>query len=84
MAQAPVKVFVGPLLPRAVGIAEVDLHTQIRLKPLIKREFFALVHTHGLAHFWGENDEGFGDTRNDQVTVFGGIFYQKSHARFAF
>ena len=84
MAKAAVKVFVGPFLPRAVGIAEVDFQAQVGFKPLIKREFFALIDAHGLAHFGGEDDQGFGDARNNQVTVFAGIFYQKSHARFAF
>ena len=65
MAKAAVKVFVGPFLPRAVGIAEVDFDAQNGFKSLIKSEFFALVDAHGLAHFGGENDEGFGDTRNN-------------------
>ena len=65
MAEAAVKVFVGPFLPRAVGIAEVDFDAQNGFKSLIKCEFFAFVDAHGLAHFGGEGDQGFGDTRND-------------------
>ena len=57
LAQQPIGVLAGAALPRAVGVAEVDLHARLRGQVCVARHLFALVVGQALAQRGGNRIE---------------------------